>query len=50
MLLDQLPIQTQQQVVYKATIDLLKLARSVLGELPVYLVIGNDLGFKIQPF
>jgi hypothetical protein len=28
----------------QATINLLKLAKSALGGLPVYLVIGNDLG------
>ena len=28
----------------KATVDLLKLAKSALGGLPVYLVVGNDLG------
>jgi hypothetical protein len=39
-----IPVRDEDEEI-KATIDLLKLARSVLGELPVYLVIGNDLGF-----
>ena len=38
-----IPIRNDNDEI-KATIEILKLAKSTLGGLPVYLVVGNDLG------